>query len=84
MNKHKHSFIYVPFKDRTRFQRLMRDTELLKEDIDIENGDVLTLLVDTSLYERVALNHEKMRDSCIIFMTLDTNKTLLGKIHLIN
>ena len=37
----------------------MRDTELLKEDVDIENGDMLTLLIDTVLYERVALNYEQ-------------------------
>ena len=38
----------------------MLGTELLKEDIDIKNGDVLTLLIDTALYEHIALNHEKV------------------------
>ena len=52
--------IRIPFQYRTHLQRLMRGTELLKEDIDIKNGDVLTLLIDTALYEGVALNHEQV------------------------
>ena len=49
----------IPYKYRACFQNLLLGTELLKEDADLKHGDTLTLLIETSLYERAALNHTR-------------------------
>ena len=35
----------------------MLGTELLEDDVNLKHGDMLTLVIDTVLYERVALNY---------------------------
>ena len=37
----------------------MLGSKLREEDVDIQKGDMLTLLIDTALNERVALHHEQ-------------------------
>ena len=47
----------IPFKYHTHFQRLILGTDLLEEDVDLKHGDMLSLVIDTVLYERVDLNY---------------------------
>ena len=49
---------HLPYKYRACFQHLLLGTELLEEDVDLNHGDTLTLLI-TVLYERVVLNHTR-------------------------